>query len=176
MSDYRRAQVQGGLYFFTVVTAERRPILTNPDLRLALREAIKTVRERYPFNIHAWVLLPDHMHCIWQLADGDADFPKRWSLIKKHVSQHCASRPASTYSKHLRRESGLWQRRFWEHCVRDDEDYQRHMDYLHWNPVKHGLVDAVIDWPWSSFHRLVREGIYPRDWGRNNLSAAKFGE
>jgi putative transposase len=176
MSDYRRPQNAGGLYFFTLVTANRRPVLTDPDLRRALHDAIIVVRQRYPFTIHAWVLLPDHMHCIWALPEHDADFSKRWSMIKKLVSQHYAPESVRSYSKHLRRESGLWQRRLWEHQVRDDEDYRRHMDYLHWNPVKHGFVQSVVDWPWSSFHRLVREGVYVRDWGSNDPVEGDFGE
>jgi len=176
MSDYRRAR-DGRLYFFTLSTEQRRPLLTQPELRTALRTAIEQVRQRYPFSIHAWVLLPEHLHCIWGLPGEDNDYGRRWSLIKRQTSQGLDWPASVSLSRHLRRENALWQRRFWEHQIRDQDDYQRHLDYLHWNPVKHGLVRQVGDWPWSSFHRLVREGIYPADWGgRQGDDGDGFGE
>ncbi|GLK92123.1 REP-associated tyrosine transposase [Pseudomonas turukhanskensis] len=175
MSSYRRPHHAAGLYFFTLVTANRRPVLIDPGLRRALHDAIAAVRQRYPFTIHAWVLLPDHLHCIWELPKNDTDFSKRWSLIKAQVSQRYRAAPNNS-SKQRRHELGLWQRRFWEHRVRDDEDYRRHMDYVHWNPVKHGLARTVAEWPWSSFHRLVRDGVYPRDWGTGDQPGQEFGE
>lgn len=177
MSDYRRARDAGACYFFTLVTHRRQPLLTQSSLRQALREAIVKVRRAHPFLIHGWVLLPDHLHCLWQLPEGDADFGLRWSLIKRLTSQAFPSEAAISLSRSLRRESGLWQRRFWEHRIRDDQDYRRHLDYLHWNPVRHGLVEQVGDWPWSSYHRLVREGVYPADWGgAGGDDKAAFGE
>ncbi|MNE48437.1 Transposase IS200 like protein [compost metagenome] len=177
MSDYRRAQDVGACYFFTLVTHQRQPVLTKPRLREALRLAIVQVRQRYPFNICGWVLLPDHLHCLWQLPAGDADFGLRWSLIKRLTSQALPRAPGViSLSRCLRRESGLWQRRFWEHHIRNDEDYRRHLDYLHWNPVRHGLVERVADWPWSSYHRLVHEGVYPADWGGAGNAEGAFGE
>lgn len=176
MSDYRRAR-NGRLYFFTLTTEQRRPLLTQPELRTALRAAIEQVRQRYPFTIHAWVLLPEHLHCIWGLPAEDGDFGRRWSLIKRQTSQSLRWPASVSLSRHLRRENALWQRRFWEHQIRDQDDYQRHLDYLHWNPVKHGLVRQVGDWPWSSFHRLVRDGVYPADWGgRQSDDGGGFGE
>lgn len=150
---YRRYYQKGGWYFFTVVAHERRTILIQPDIRAALREAIGKIRANYPFMIHAWVLLPDHLHAIWQLPEGDSNFSLRWNQIKRHVSFRCA------YDK------PIWQPRFWEHCLRDEADFQRHFDYVHWNPVKHGYVLRVADWPYSTFHRHVRAGIYAPDWG-----------
>lgn len=177
MSDYRRAREQGAYYFFTLTTEQRQPVLTQPRLREALRLAIVQVRQRYPFTIAGWVLLPDHLHCLWQLPAGDADFGLRWSLIKRLTNQALPRTPgAISLSRCLRRESGLWQRRFWEHRIRDEEDYRRHLDYLHWNPVRHGLVERVADWPWSSYHRLVREGVYPADWGGAGNAEGTFGE
>lgn len=176
MSNYHRAR-DGRLYFFTLTTEQRRPLLTQPELRSALRQAIEQVRQRYPFVIHAWVLLPEHLHCIWELSDDDGDYGRRWSMIKRHTSQQLALPTSVSLSRHLRRESGLWQRRFWEHQIRDQQDYQRHLDYVHWNPVKHGLVRQVVDWPWSSFHRLVRLGLYPADWGGCSVQdEGRFGE
>lgn len=176
MSDYRRARDAGACYFFTLVTHRRQPLLTGPALRRALREAMVQVRRDYPFGIHGWVLLPDHLHCLWQLPAGDANFGRRWSLIKRLTSQAVPSAQGVSLSRRLRREAGLWQRRFWEHRIRDEEDYRRHMDYLHWNPVRHGLVERVGDWPWSSYHRLVRAGVYPADWGGAGEAQGAFGE
>lgn len=173
MSHYRRAAVPGGSYFFTVVTERRQPILIDPAVRLALREAIVSVRQTLPFRIDGWVLLPDHLHAIWTLPDGDADFSNRWRLIKRHVTRVCGPdylrREFLTKRRSAKQCGTLWQHRFWEHLIRDDRDFRQHMDYLHANPVKHGLVDAAIDWQWSSFHRWVRRGVYPPDWaGRDD--------
>jgi putative transposase len=177
MSNYRRARDAGACYFFTLVTHKRQPVLTQPRLREALRLAIEQVRQGHPFSIHGWVLLPDHLHCLWQLPEGDADFAVRWSKIKRLTSQAVPALSASIgLSRSLRRESGLWQRRFWEHRIRDERDYRQHLDYLHWNPVRHGLVARVGDWPWSSYHRLVREGVYPADWGGAGEVQGGFGE
>jgi len=169
MSDYRRAAVPGGTYFFTLVTERRQPILTDPDIRQALRQAIETVRLSQPFAIDAWVLLPDHLHAIWRLPPGDADFSNRWRLIKRHVTHACGKtyRRADLLSerRQAKGQGTLWQQRFWEHLIHDERDYARHFDYLHGNPLKHGLVARVGDWPWSSFHRWVKQGIYPVDWG-----------
>lgn len=181
MTEYRRAIAPGGTFFFTVVTWQRQPILTDDRVRTALREAIKITRAQRPSQIDAWVLLPDHLHCVWTLPDRDSDFSIRWATIKRHVSSVSSAwrSPELTESQRKRRESALWQRRFWEHQIRDDEGFGRHLDYIHWNPVKHGLVNAVADWPYSSFHRLVRRGTYPADWGGRDAAAmdgSEFGE
>ncbi len=169
MSNYRRATTSGASYFFTVVTFRRRKILTDHDCRIWLREAIIQTRARYPFTIDAWVLLPDHLHCIWTLPEDDADFSLRWNGIKKRFTtraKHSLHKPEwLNASKQKHREGTIWQRRFWEHQIRDDKDYQRHMDYIHYNPVKHGLVKMAKDWPYSTFHRSVQQGLYPTDWG-----------
>jgi putative transposase len=168
MSRYRRP-VNGLTFFFTVVAHRRRPILCDDLIRAALRRGIETVRAARPFSIDAWVLLPDHMHCIWTLPENDTDFSLRWSEIKRFVSSTAGSAfhdpRALTKSRASRRESTIWQRRFWEHTIRDERDLGRHLDYLHYNPVKHGHVQRAIDWPFSTFGRYVREGVYPRDWG-----------
>ncbi|MFZ4538561.1 REP-associated tyrosine transposase [Propionivibrio sp.] len=168
MSRYRRSNVTGATFFFTVVTYRRQPILTDEALRRALHDAILRVRERYPFTIDAWVLLPDHLHAIWTLHADDAGFGVRWGWVKRLVTRAVvAGYERSDWrnaSRVARRESTIWQRRFWEHQIRDDADFAVHMDYAHFNPVKHGLVRSVADWPHSTFHRLVRSGIYPPDW------------
>jgi len=173
MSRYRRANVPGGTYFFTVVTYRRRGILCDPDMRTALRNAIMRVRKDYPFDINGWVLLPDHLHAIWTLPPGDAGFALRWQLIKRFVTRDCGARlhlsEGTTASRTKRRESTIWQRRYWEHLIRDETDFERHLDYLHHNPVKHGLVSQTVDWPYSSFHRYLAKGMY----GLNRAVAPK---
>jgi putative transposase len=172
----------GGSFFFTLVTYRRRKILTHPECRHHLRNVVTRVRHRYPFRIDGWVLLPEHLHCVWTLPEGDADFSKRWSLIKAGFSKkiknlfHREDWMNASKTKH--RESTIWQRRFWEHQIRDDKDYQNHLDYLHYNPVKHGLVEQVQEWPYSTFHRYVRLGVYPKNWGVEPLVEVghEFGE
>lgn len=171
MANYRRCYVPGGSYFFTVVTERRAPILANDTARDLLRSAVRACQQQWPFSVDALVLLPDHLHAIWTLPPGDADYSKRWGLIKKYFTQHWLTangleQPVSP-SKQNQRRRGVWQRRFWEHALRDERDYTQHLDYLHYNPVKHNLVPAVIDWPYSSFHRYVIEGFYPVYWGVN---------
>jgi putative transposase len=180
MADYRRSKIAGGTYFFTVVTHERRLILTTEAVRTALREAIQQARTTLPFQIDAWVLLPDHLHCVWTLPEGDTNFSARWAIIKRHVSSRCASTAKSSPSdsRFKRNERPFWQRRFWEHQMRDDADMARHVDYVHWNPVKHGLVKAVKDWPYSSFQKYVARGVYPDNWGGGEIINVdgNFGE
>jgi putative transposase len=178
MPHYRRANVAGGQYFFTVVTERRQPMLTQPDIRSALRTAIKSVRASYPFTINAWVLLPDHLHAIWTLPDDDADFSTRWRLIKRDVTLACGNkyfRPDFLMTRRAAKQCGtIWQHRYWEHLLRDETDFRQHMDYLHWNPVNHGLVNRVMDWPWSSFHRLQSQGVYDLNWGGEKVMDVKF--
>ena len=168
MSNYRRARVPGGNYFFTLVSHDRRPVLTNENVRAALRAAVQTVREEHPFVVEAWVLLPDHLHCLWRLPEGDADYSMRWAKIKR-LTRHHLGMPAG---------EKLWQPRYWEHSIRDETDFARHADYIHWNPVKHGLVRCAADWPHSTFHRFVEAGMYPEDWGvaENEFDNKKFGD
>jgi putative transposase len=173
MSRYRRANIKNATYFFTVVTYHRQTFLCNEPVRNALRNAIIKVQAQYPFEIDAWVLLPDHMHTIWTLPVNDANFSLRWQLIKRYVTRECGAylnRPEwLNTSKIKHQEATLWQRRFWEHQIRDDSDYQTHIDYCHFNPVKHGLAKQVQNWPYSSFHKYVNLGIYPTDWAGTGL-------
>ena len=181
MSHYRRANTPNATYFFTVVTYRRQAFLCEEPVRLALRTAIEKTRRQYPFEINAWVLLPDHLHTIWTLPEHDVNFSLRWRLIKRYVTQQCRNwlhQPAwMTESKAKHGESTLWQRRYWEHQIRGETDYQTHMDYCHYNPVKHGLVSRVQDWPYSTFHRYVQSGDYPIDWGGEQFNdAGSYGE
>jgi len=164
MSHYRRACFPGGYYFFTVVTHDRRAFLTDDLARRCLRHAWRTVRERRPFELIGLVLLPNHLHCIWKLAPDDADFSVRWASIKAIFTREYlrASGGAGPRNRSRRRskEAAVWQRRFWEHQIRDERDLTRHLDYIHYNPVKHGLVSDPADWSWSTYHRYVRQGYY----------------
>ena len=175
MPDYRRSRVPGGTYFFTVNLLERRRRLLVEHVA-ALRAAVRTVRDRQPFHIDAWVVLPDHLHCLWTLPPGDADYSGRWKAIKTAFAKAVPREELLSDVRRLKGERGIWQRRFWEHTIRDDRDYAAHMDYICFNPVKHGLVGWVVDWPYSSFHRLVRAGVYPADWGGVAGSDGAFGE
>jgi putative transposase len=164
MANYRRYRLAGGTYFFTLVTADRRQSLLTEHID-ALRAAFREVRERHPFALEAVVVLPDHLHCVWSLPEGDDDFSMRWRQIKSAFSRRVGEGEARSPSRLAKGERGLWQRRFWEHAIRDETDYRRHVDYVHYNPVKHGHVKRVRDWPYSSFPRFVVRGMYPREWG-----------
>ena len=169
MPHYRRANTPGGTFFFTVVTHRRRLLFHKPEIREILRHVVNTVRNKHPFTSDAWVLLPDHMHCIWSLPGGCSNFSLRWSLIKSGFSKrmghwfHTGEGMNASRVKH--RESNIWQRRFWERQIRNENEYSACMDYIHYNPVRHGWVQRVADWPHSTFHRYVRMGVYPEDWG-----------
>ncbi len=171
MTEYRRAHVAGAMYFFTVNLAERHgaPLLVQQVH--ALREVMQTVRLKHPFEIIAAVVLPDHLHAIWQLPQGDADYANRWSLIKSGFSRHLPKTERISASRAERRERGIWQRRYWEHLLRDEEDLRQHVEYIHYNPVKHGHCASPIDWPHSSFHRYVRQGLYAPDWAADTRIA-----
>ncbi len=167
MPHYRRVYIPGSWYFFTVVTFERRPILTTPSSPKSLQTAIDTTRTRYPFTTVAWVLLPNHLHCIWQLPERDADFSTRWRLIKTYFTREYLRGSGVTHqevtpSRARHGEKAVWQRRFWEHCIRDDEDLRRHINYIHYNPVKHGLVTEALDWRLSSIHRSEYREMFDR--------------
>ncbi|MDX6804607.1 REP-associated tyrosine transposase [Terrihabitans rhizophilus] len=164
MSTYRRVFLPGGTFFFTVTLADRRAdtLVRHVDV---LRRAYRTVQERLPFETIAICVLPDHLHALWRLPNGDGEYPRRWSLIKAGFSRSLPAAPSRSAPKVERREKGIWQRRYWEHTVRSDADLDRHIDYVHFNPVRHGLVPRVADWPHSSFHRYVSRGHLPPDWG-----------
>jgi putative transposase len=159
MPRYRRART-GPTYFFTLVSFHRHPILCLPPIRSGLRLAIQNARITRPFEINAWVLMPDHLHCIWTLPDGDTDYSTRWALIKNSVSRFAgASAPTGSVASASRikhRDAAIWQRRFYEHQIRDERDFERHVDYVHFNPVRHGHAGSAAGWPFSTFHRYVR--------------------
>ncbi|MGN4997860.1 REP-associated tyrosine transposase [Aeromonas sp. 80P] len=161
MANWRRAWRLGGIWFFTVNLLERSDnqlLVTQIDL---LRHTVAKVKQTHPFTIHAWVVLPDHLHCILSLSEGDTDFPLRW---RSYFSRALPITERRSQTRLRHGERGIWQRHYWEHLIRDEEDYRRHMDYVHINPLKHGYVTQVGDWPYSTFHRYVASGIYPPDW------------
>jgi putative transposase len=176
MTNYRRNFVSGGVLFFTVNLAERRSWLLAEHIDL-LRTAFRETRLRHPFTIEAVVVLPDHLHAIWELPEGDADFATLWRLIKSSFSRALPRSEWVSNSRRQKGERGVWQRRYWEHTIRDETDLARHINYIHFNPVKHGHVTRVRDWPHSSFHRMVRLGIYPEDWaGDTGKFDGAYGE
>lgn len=176
MTEFRRAHIPGATWFFTVNLAERKGNRLLLDRIDDLRAAMRYVKHRHPFRLEAWVVLPEHLHCIWTLPPGDSDFSTRWNLLKGNFSRSVEKGERISCSRAKRRERGLWQRRFWEHLIRNQEDFNRHIDYIHWNPVKHGWVNRVSDWPHSSFHAYVARGLYPITWGHDGCFEIPGGE
>jgi len=176
MTNYRRNHIAGATYFFTVNLVERPQGLLVEYIE-SLRHAHHAVQARHPFAIEAMVVLPGHLHAIWTLPVGDAGYALRWRLIKTTFSRSVPAGERRSLSRQEKGERGIWQRRYWEHTIRDELDYQRHVDYIHFNPVKHGLVTAVRDWPYSSFHRYVKQEVLPDDWsGIADFTEDGFGE
>ena len=173
MPHYLRNRVPGGCYFFTVNLRDRRSSLLVERIDL-LRECVRRARLAAPFHVDAWVVLPDHMHCIWTLPEGDADFSGRWWDIKVRFSKALPNVESMRPEGQARNGRGIWQKRFWEHTIRDDRDYRAHMDYVHFNPVKHGFVAHPADWPYSTFQKCVTLGFYDAAWApaaKENISS-----
>jgi putative transposase len=164
--EYRRAQTSGATYFFTVNLADRQAdtlVRHIDDLRFVMR----AVKLRHAFALLAMVVLPEHLHAIWRLPTGDANYPLRWSLIKSGFSRRLAKRESIHGARRAKRERGIWQRRYWEHQIRSDIDLSRHVDYIHNNPVKHGWVLRAVDWPYSTLQAYVARGMASEDLGGN---------
>lgn len=180
--NYVRYRMKGATYFFTVVTFERQPILTTSKGIPCLRQAFRRVKSERPFETLAICILPDHLHVIWKLPLGDDDFSTRWRFIKSYFTRSFTvennSKNDRSASRARSREQSIWQRRFWERLIRDDDELRKCMDYVHFNPLKHGLIERLSDYPWSSFHRYVQQGIYDRGWGGdvNQQDAGYLGE
>jgi len=175
MPNYRRAFVPGGCWFFTVNLLDRGSSLLTDEIDV-LRDATQWTRQRYPFQIGAFVVLPNHLHAVWTLPPDDADFSIRWRLIKSRFARSIPKCERLSAVRRARGERGIWQRRFWEHLIRDEADFARHVEYCYINPVKHALVRRVRDWPHSSFHRDVRAGVFPKDWAGETEPSGNFGE
>ena len=174
MPEYRRAKFKGSVFFFTVVLADRSSNLLVEQVA-RLRKVYRIVMERRPFETVAICILPDHIHAVWALPEADSNFATRWNLIKSGFSRGLEAQPRSE-SKILKREKGIWQRRYWEHVIRDEADLARHIDYIHFNPVKHGFVEHPAEWPHSSFRRCVARGLYPAGWIDGNDEPPQTGE
>ncbi len=168
---YRRAQTEGGIYFFTVVTDARRPFLCESENISLLRTSFAEIKSKHPFTIDAIVILPDHIHCLWTLPLEDSDYSMRWRQIKSAFSRRCSPRYKGkiTQSQIKKKEQAIWQRRFWEHEIQNELDFQKHVEYIHYNPVKHGLANAPINWEYSSFKRYVDRGMYSKEWGAGEV-------
>ena len=172
---YRRAYVTGATYFFTVAIAERDKTLLV-DYHDILREAFRKVKVNQPFKIDAIVILPDHLHTIWTLPENDADFSTRWGLIKASFSRKLIRNERISSSRLNKGERGIWQRRFWEHLIRDERDFEQHVDYIHYNPVKHGYTSKPNKWPFSSIHQFIEKGIIMPNWGEDITIEGDYGE
>jgi putative transposase len=172
---YRRLRIPGGTYIFTVVTFNRMPIFENDEAVEILMGSFDSVATDHPFQMLGYVVMPEHLHCIWELPDEDHDFSMRWSLIKSRFTRQYGKRfqiAATSSSRTRKRERSVWQRRFWEHYIQDDEELNRCLDYVHLNPVYHGFVEHPIEWKHSSFGDYVRSGAYPSSWGDAELARA----
>jgi len=184
MSDYRRSHLPGGTFFFTVITYNRVPLFANQCARTTLHNAWQMVQKKYPFTVDALCLLPNHIHCIWTLPEYEKNYPKRWKAIKAHFTrlykQNHPKQAEPNLSRQRKGEAAIWQRRYWEHTIRDDQDYINHFDYIHYNPVKHGYVRRPGDWPWSTYHKYFVAGYYDKEWGDEKYDLFKennnFGE
>lgn len=178
MPNYRRALVPGGSFFFTVVTYRRLPIFDNQTAIALLGGVMRQCLLNWPCQINAIVVSPNHLHTIWPLPTEDANYSRRWGWLKKEFTQRWLEMGGPdrtvTTGKSQQRRRGVWQPRFWEHALRDEDDFERHFDYIHWNPVKHGHVECPFQWPHSSFHRYVRAGVYDQNWGCALEAASRF--
>ncbi len=169
MRTYLRNRVPGGTYFFTVNLAERKGNTLLIDHMDALRHAVRATRAARPFEIIAMVVLPEHLHAIWRLPEGDDDYSTRWRLLKGRFSHAVCGDERRSPSRIRKSERGIWQRRYWEHTIRDEHDLRMHIDHTHYNPVRHGLCDTPLHWPHSTFHRYARKGWLPEDWAGHSL-------
>ena len=160
---YRRTRVPGGSWFFTLATRDRNPVFRKPVMVALLRHALRKVRSEFPFTVNAMVVLPDHLHCVWTLPGEDTDYSTRWRLIKSFVTQRSRTNGELC-------AGSIWQKRYWEHLIRDESDLEAHVDYIHYNPVKHGYVDRPVDWSYSSLLYYVRKGVLAHDWGSNGVT------
>lgn len=170
--EYRRSKTKGGTYFFTLVTYKRKKLFQNIYLANLFLNIIKQIKFKYPFKMSGFVLLPDHFHCIWTLPENDMDFSIRWRLIKSNFTRQCLStyKTKPTSSRSAKKEQCIWQRRFWEHEIKNEIEFSKYLDYIHFNPVKHGYVNLPCEWQHSSFHYYVKKEIYPINWGADNVA------
>ena len=172
---YQRANTPGGTYFFTVNLANRNSTLLTDEIDL-LRASINKVKAQHPFRLDAMVILPEHLHTLFTLPNYDNDFATRWMLIKSGFSRQLPKHETLSNSRKSKRERGIWQRRYWEHLIRNEEDFERHVHYIHYNPVKHGHVERASDWPYSSIHDHIKRGLLDKNWACDIDTSSSFGE
>ncbi len=165
---YRRSYIKGGSYFFTVNLADRNKTLLTDEMD-SLRNVVNKVKKQHPFQLDAMVVLPDHLHALFTLPLDDQDYSTRWALIKAGFSRQISKNESISKSRQSKGERGIWQRRFWEHLIRDDLDYENHVNYIHYNPVKHQYVEQAVDWPYSTIHQYIAEGVLKSDWGGQGI-------
>lgn len=178
MADYRRRQIAGGSYFFTLVTHSRAPLFSSQSARTILGNTLRTCQREWLFEINAIVLLPEHLHTIWTLPSGDVNYPQRWAWIKKEFTKEWLrsggwEQPVSQ-SRKKRGDHGVWQPRYWEHTLKNEDDFDRHFDYIHWNPVKHRHVRCPSEWEASSIHRWINANVYEPEWGCGDHQILNF--
>lgn len=180
MPNYRRSYVPGGTFFFTVKTERNAPVFRDGNAVQLLGNVFRETKQNWPFEINAIVLLPDHLHALWTLPPGDDEYSTRWAWLKKEFTKRYLEsggiEQPTSHSRKKNRRRGVWQRRFWEHTIEDEDDFEAHFDYIHFNPVKHGYVSRPIDWKYSSIHRWVRRGVYENTWGSNGLIPVTVSE
>jgi len=169
--QYRRANISGASYFFTLVTEKRQQLFLDDINVNLLRQAFRHVMKKRPFVIDAAVILPEHLHCIWTLPANDADFSTRWRLIKTWFTKHCDEKYKNipNQARIKKQQQAIWQHRYWEHYLRDQTDFEHHVNYIHYNPVKHGYVKCPSDWRYSSIHRYIRQDVLDKDWGASDI-------
>lgn len=174
---YRRSDIKGGTYFFTVNLQNRNSRLLVDKIDV-LRTVINQVKQRHRFKVDAMVVLPEHLHAMWTLPVDDYDYATRWMLIKSGFSRQIPKHESISISRQSKGERGIWQRRYWEHCIRNQEDYEKHVDYIHYNPVKHGYVKRAVEWPFSTIHEFIKKGVLNPDWGYSEdcVKGEQFGE
>jgi putative transposase len=173
---YRRTLIPGATYFFTVNLLNRKSCLLTDNIH-QLRYAFRTARRYHPFTIDGIVILPDHLHMVMSLPKEDRNYSLRWNIIKGIFSKQIEPKEPIGGSRQKKRERGIWQRRFWEHLIRDELDYEQHLNYIHFNPVKHGYVTTATEWEFSSIHRFIQAGILPKNWGSHDeCNLPDFGE
>ena len=174
MPNYRRIKIKGGTYFFTLVTYHRKRLFLHKKANELFLEALDHVRKFHPFSLQAYCILPDHIHMLWEMPNNDANYSIRIGEIKKRFSKHYIAEFGNPNIKNKtqrnRGESGIWQRRFWEHYIRDEDELNRYVDYIHYNPVQHGLTNQVSDWAASSFFDFVEQGYYDDHWGEGEIT------
>ncbi len=167
---YHRVYINGGTYFFTLVTYNRLPLFSSQKSVELFFDALRYTSARMPFESVAYVILPDHIHCIWTLPEESSDYSTRWRLIKSYFTRYTNKRDSASTSRVNKMEREVWQRRFWEHLIRNPIDLSHHVDYIHYNPVKHGYVHSPMEWKNSSFLSYVENGLYPSNWGEDNIN------